>query len=524
MNNPPLPIWLRAFFSWPAVIGVALFAFIFADCIPWAADAALLVLITICFLECFLFLQLIFAWYYAASGGKGFQIYVLVALLLFRLGFRLYEPGAGMWVYQAAGVMDWELAFLWYALGVCMIHPSGYRLVFERLRIPPPSNRFTQVAIGAGMLVFCAWLFWVYRSAYITRDGFDWIQRAVEPVWHLYMREPLTIGLHRAAFLLGWHGFGVTSASMIAILSIAAGLWSLVWFYRFTTHKLYNFQAQGLAWLLLIASGGFSILLFGHIEVYPLLVAGLVPVFYYASRYLEEKNGIVIVAIAYAIAFLLHLSAAWLLPAMLVLPWIKQKPAWKEIGKFAAVFGGVQLVFWGWLLIAYYHADLPAMLARLHETFFVGPDQAMFLPYFAVVHPAHFADLLNDLLYITAPGMILLPFTLWYVRWHAKRDDLFWGLAAGGYFLYILLWNPDRGFPEDWDLFSPFALILTMFHINVLLGNRGAEEPSAEENPKRSGLPAHGALLYTAAMGVLPYILIQIRFHHISNFIPPHLF
>ena len=30
----------------------------------------------------------------------------------------------------------------------------------------------------------------------------DWILRTSRPVWHLYLREPLTIGLYRAVYLL----------------------------------------------------------------------------------------------------------------------------------------------------------------------------------------------------------------------------------------------------------------------------------------------------------------------------------
>ncbi|MGC9329823.1 MAG: hypothetical protein ACP5I1_19465, partial [Candidatus Hinthialibacter sp.] len=252
--------------------------------------------------------------------------------------------------------------------------------------------------------------------------------------------------------------------------------------------------------------------------VYPLFIAVLAPALYYAYRYREGESGIFPAAAWFSLAFLLHLSAAWLLAAFLLLPLVKKERGnWKRDALiFIGVFGVIQSAFWIYLIAAHYGGGLERFWARMHETFFVGPDRAMFLPSWAWLHSGHFLDLLNAYLYYSIPAVLLAPLAFGRLRSCWNRETAFWLTAAGGYFLYTFFWNPDRGYPEDWDLFSPFTPLLVLTILHLLLP--GSDESSDKSNSKND---FRRSLAYLAAVGCFVFSCSQIYYHHIVPFVPP---
>ena len=412
-----------------------------------------------------------------------------------------------MWAFQVNGIKSMPLSFLWYAIGIVSLHPAVFRLFQTPIRTLHVS-RTQRILLSCLSAFILGWIFWEYRSVNITRDGFDWIKRATEPVWHLYLREPLTIGLHRLIFVTAWKFFEMTSVTGIALLAIVSGVWSIFWMNAFIRENFESVLSRRLAWLLLLSSGGFSILLFGHIDIYPVFTAGLIPALFYAQRYYKNQTGLWQAALFFSIAFLLHLSGGWLIPAFFFLPFIVNKNWLRDSIIFWSVFLLVQFLFWSFLLFGFYDGSLLNLLARLYEEFNVGPDKSMFIPWWAVLAPRHLLDTFNDYLYITAPGVLLLPFTIRLVYQHYSRQLVFWGLLVLGYFLFTFLWNPDRLFPEDWDLFSAFAFLVSLFNMQILLSSSSDCKPH----------------VYIATMGTISFVMIQIWFHHITPFVPPWMF
>lgn len=498
-----------SFFVW-----VTLLAYIVLDIIPSFFNTYVLPLGLIFLFEAILFSLLWFAWkQYKGNINVGFA-FVLIMIFLFRIVYRLSLSstligGIELWGFRAATIHQPFIGLFWFGIGTLGLHP----IIFVQLK--DWANQTSQLNHSQKRIYDCfglfliALLFWLLRSSHISRDGMDWILRSTKPVWHLYMREPLTIGLHRLAYLTVRPFFStmrdITLASKILpFLSIMAGVWSTYWFWRLIRTQWQDKVDRILALLLALASGGWIMLYFGHIEVYPILIAGLLPAFYYAQRYLGGLGSITSVAIWFSIAFLLHLSAGWLLPAFILLPFLGQErmSPLKDIICFVAIFVSIQAVFWLGLLVFFYDASLTALLARLHETFNVGPDRAMFLPPSAWFNPERLLDLLNELIYLSFPCLILIPLAFVTFIRHKNKQGWFWFLLCAGYSIYFFLWNPDRGFPEDWDLFSPLVPLYVLFILHTLLNSSKRRKE----------------WLYLVSVGMISYSLTQILFHFLIPF------
>lgn len=468
-------------------------------------------------LEAFITLQLILAWQ-ARTGRISLALLYLLGILLFiRLIFLFFPGSFGFWGFRAGSVMNPGLGALVYGPGVAGLHPTVFQWFLRAGGFVEKRSTVIKCLLLAGWLMLLAAAFWSLPSTHITRDGFDWIQRTTQPVWHLYVREPLTIGLYRLVFLFAWARWEMTSFQVIATLSALAGVWWALWYGLFLREKVKDAAGRGLGWLLAVASGGMSVLFFGHIEVYAIFLAGMMPVFFFTQRYINGQGGIRPVAVSFSIAFLLHLSAGWLLPAFLILPFCreKQENPLGEAAQFGGVFAAVLLLFWGGLAFFCYDGGVLQMLARVYEDFNTGPDRAMFLPSWLWFDRARLLELLNSYVYLSVPCLVLVPIALAVLPAVFNRETFFWLMTAGGYFLYSFFFNPDRRFPEDWDLFSGLALFTILLQVHVLL---------ASGEGKGEALEQRRALVYLAGMGAAGYAAAQVWYHHTVPFVPPTMY
>jgi len=504
----------RNLHSFPSLVVIAVAAFICCDLLPvlGVVDGTPYLLFA-CF-EAVLTLLLISAWRDHFERLPLMHSCMLFALMFLRLASRFLANVSIFWAFRAGAAYCIDIGFIGY-LCIIALHPSTY------LWIQNVSRNFKQwwnpyrVTFLLCLLVLFVMSCFLLRSYHITRDGYDWIERSTQAVWHLYMREPLTIGLFQFVADIAWNWWGITSFGAIGFISVAAGVWWIVWANLLIVDKWADGFDRLLVWLLVVSSGGIIILFYAHIEVYPVFVASLMPCFYFAHRYLHGESGIVPVVLCFSVAFLCHLSAGWLLPAFVLLPILCQKnnSKVKDFALFIGFFCFIQALFWGFLIVVYYEASLSLFLERLHQTFFVGLDRAMFLPPMYWFQSRHLIDLANAYIYYSLPCCLLLPVLLIRKPLLPSRETCFWVLAAGGYFLYSFLWNPDRGYPEDWDLFSPFASIATLLVMHLLLSS-GKKESKADGGKSEQT----GSLIYLATVGTIAFSCSQIYFHHIIPF------
>ncbi|MEW6236634.1 MAG: hypothetical protein AB1656_14715 [Candidatus Omnitrophota bacterium] len=514
MSQSIHPIFQR-FSEWKTLALLCAASFFLLDIVPALSPEAGFSFSFIAFMEFIVLAQLAFAWRIRLGSLPISSIYILTSLYFFRLVYRASLGLTALWGMRGGWIHTPLLGLVWYGVGTLMLHPDAYREIERYSRIvgewPNGKKRF----YTAVFFVLLTALFFALQSRNISRDGLDWIERSTKPVWHLYMREPLTIGLHRLLYLLVRPFFHVrndmaVSFQIFPILSIAAGLWSGFWFLKIVRLAWRGNVDRVLACLLAAASGGWMILNFGHVEVYPILIAGLLPTFYFAQRYLGGQGSILPAAVGFSLTFLLHLSVGWLIPAFGLLPFMQKerKKIFPDVIVFGTTFLAIQSVFWLSLLVFCYGSDPSRMLARLHEDFNVGPDRAMFLPGWALLQGRHLWDLLNEAIYLSPPCLLLFPLALAILVRRLKKENLFWMLLAAGYLAYTFLWNPDRGYPEDWDLFSPGVPIAVFFLLHIYLP---ATETEAQLHPNRLNI-------YLAAMGTLPYAIAQILYHRLIPF------
>ncbi len=492
------------------------------DIIPVCVEGYSISYTFIALLEGVLILQLLLAWREISKESFIPYLYLFAAFFCVRVAYRVAQTMSVFWWLRAAEVHNLFIGFLWYSLGIVLLHPKAFffaqRIADDVANLSKNRKRIYLI----GWFILLALLFWGFKSKHITRDGADWILRTGKPVWHLYMREPLTIGLYRWVFLAVKPLVYVNTYQVISTLSIISGLWCLGWMHRLVQQQYSDAFKVFLAWLLMLSSGGMKILFFGHVEVYPVFIAGLIPTCYYAQEYFHGRKSVYPAAICFSVTFLLHLSAGWLLPAFFLLPLLKEryfKNAFSDVLRFVLIFVMAQIFWWGGLLLFCYQADIQQMLARLHQTFFVGPDRAMFLPLWAWFQGFHLWALFNEYLYLSVSGCVLMPIMLFYFLRTMNRAMFFWFVLFAGYFVYTFFWNPDRGFPEDWDLFSPLVPLLFLFQLQ-LMRDKYEDEENSSHLPKVNGLRMHERFrfVYIASLGALPFVCAQIWYHHIVPF------
>jgi hypothetical protein len=492
------------FLSFTSLCYLSVISFIFIDLIsiipsPFAFIVPVQALITI---------LLLMAWKEKKQRFNFSVGFILLAIFFFRLVFRSALVQQPSWGFRAGTIATPFINSIEYILILCL-HPTSFDWFQKTVKTFHQMKTSIQIAFACLTITALTILFSLFSSNHITRDGLDWIQRAVNDNWYEYIREPLTIGMYTFGSYIGWNLFGATSYQVIQSLSIMAGIWFFIWLFAFTFEKFLETIDKILTTFLVVSSGGLFVLFFGHIEVYPIFIAGILPSFYFAQRYLNNKNGILYVGTSFSLALLLHLSAGWLIPAFFLLPFIhKNNKKFHDLFSLTISFFTIQLIFWLLLFIFAYQASFQRIFSELHEQFFVGPDRGMFIPLQSVFSWFHIEDMMNEYLYLSIPCCILVPIVIVKLFKSLNNETLFYGTAALGYLIYSLLWNYDRGFPEDWDLFSPLVLFILLFQIQVLLMN-----PTNQDEKENNRI-----ILYITTLGTLYFSILQIIFHHTIPF------
>lgn len=462
--------------------------------------------------ESVVFILLIYSWYLQWKQLKLTVLYLLAGLFFFRMIYFLSDPLSSGWYLRSHATLTYIHIIIFYLIGIIGLHPIIYRLI-ESISLSVFSyTKPIRICILAIWLMVLAVSFWLFQSVHITRDGFDWIERTTQPVWHLYLREPLTIALYRMIYLFVNTWFDMTSKNAIALFTI---LWSLVglFFYHSFLRSFYSKAIDIiLGWMLLLSICGLTVLFFGHIEVYPILIAFLFLTFLCIQNYLTQKWSITPAAIAFSFAFVSHLSAGWLIPAVFCLPFFRSDShKIRDALLLLITFTLLQCLFWGGLIFWKYDGSLNLFLERLYQTFHVGLDRAMFIPPHAWFETRHIQDWVAVYLYVMPCTVLLLPVILLIIYQNSRSLLNPWIFMWLGYFVYTFCWNPDRGYPEDWDLFSPITALTIPVILSVL-------NPSQSDKHKIK-YEKSTICLYIAAVGFIPFTIALIWFHHTQRFV-----
>ncbi len=387
-----------------------------------------------------------------ASGGFGF-----LAVFVFGSEFP------SIWVTRFTFTIPYSARTVAVALYPLFVHPLTVRKMLDLCR------KIHLLLHGRWILYTLILLFpvicWTFRSVHISRDGFQIIEFISQDIWYSQLREPLTILMHRlvGSALTRWTN--LSAEGSLALLSCVLGVPAMWMVFR--TVRLWSGDNNTPYPPILFAlfSGGFILLWFGHIEVYPVFLAGIALLLYLTARHLILGKSIYWVGFVYGFLLPIHLSAGWLFPGIVYLI----VRVWKRRGLRTAsltviILLALQIAIWGGICVAYYNGSVQEMGQHFWSEMNVGLDGAMFVGWTKILSVHHFLNVLQEMFYLSAPSVLAVAVLL---SCKTSRDrsplEIFLSLASLGYLIYTLTWQADRGYPEDWDLFSGLSLPLALY-------------------------------------------------------------
>ncbi len=319
-------------------------------------------------------------------------------------------------------------------------------------------------------------LFWLLQTSMLSGDAVSVIIRT--SLGDVYASNPLTsfinIAVSRA---LPW-----SAPEAIRLVSCAFGVLYVYSAVSIAKECFPKGPARSALSVALVCCGT-SALYFGSIEVYAPLSAAIGLYLLLGIRATKRGGSILWPALMLGTAFGLHGSAGLLLPSLGYLAnrcrlWPVRFPRVALAGlaflvPVVMVYGALYLFTWGGVP--------PEATPERFGTFLGGNDQAPILPIrltatnvlhcYAFLDAEHLVGVLN-LVVLAAPAGLLL---LLLGRWPTKENPAFRFAATCALFLvaFPFFWNVNFTLRQDWELFSPMGIPLTLMGVLAFLG-RGA--------------------------------------------------
>lgn len=344
------------------------------------------------------------------------------------------------------------------------------------------SVEYTLIALG--FTVF----FWTFREHSFSGDWRGWIRYLEAGLWYR-LREPISLAIYQIPYQ-AFRSAGVSAQGVLASTSCLLGGLSMAYAWATLKRVTKDPRVRIFGLLALVASYGVSGVLFGHVEHYAIMSLGCFAYLYYSIRYLEDDLSIFGAGFALACLGTTHLMAAWLVPSLLALPWIKSD---REVGSpspvrdltFAiASFGIPNLLVWGVIIALYYDANVMNLVRDALDGGFSkqvhgvgnalgGGNNKGFLTVAEIFSAAHCKGMLA-LLFLYSPVAIVGCLAALTGGGREARDGLrtptgrLLLLLLVPYLFYAWTWEPGLGYAQDWDLFSHLG-IFAVFMMVLLL-------------------------------------------------------
>ncbi len=457
-------------------------------------------------------------------------IYIPSILISILCGFcMINEMTRDFWAFALPRYNPVVVRIVWYQSCLLLIHPQIYPIIINGW-----NNAYNFLLergyFGGKVWLTCAVvgvLMWLLRNQNLSPDGFDWLKHSlINKNWVNYLREPLGTFIFRLNVLFGIKAFHLAPYVSITLLTIICGFaatWLMIRVIEFAIDKPY----RGLALASLISCCGYTQVFTGNVEIYALLQTGLALFLYSVIRYLRQEWPSWSVGIIFGGLFCLHLSAGWWLPAFLMLPLIKYlhvketdstnfytnianittKNLLGDASTMLAAFCIFTAAFWAFVLFYGYHGDFMALWNHFwsDQVMNVGSDAAMFRQASDFISFDYYLTMLNEYFYLgpCAAILICIVFSGQCIKC-SWTPFLFWTiLLAGFYFIYTVLWHPDRAFPADWDIFSGLTIPILLVFWQII--------------PKRA--TPKTAICYTGYQSIVfsgLYLLLQLLRNHIK--------
>ncbi|MBN2287727.1 MAG: tetratricopeptide repeat protein [Candidatus Glassbacteria bacterium] len=345
-------------------------------------------------------------------------------------------------------------------------------------------------------------LFWSLRCrVYLLGDGYWWI-RNVEGGIRFHLNEPLALYLTWLARDFGGRLAGISTEGAFRFISIAGGVVSVYLLFLLARLMGRRSGAGPLIFLGLLTLGTTQLFL-GYVETYPLVIAAVILYIFLGIRQLESNGSVFWPAVAFLLCLLMHLTAASLAPS---LAWL-YRHWWKNPGKSSKP-GSLVLVLAGPLLVV----TIFLLSIGMTPALFLGSSEGGTLPFFPFVQAGsvyfsyglfslpHLSDLLNLALLISPFCIPLWLLPVVYKDRLGPREG-FLVLASLFPLGALVMFNPELGFPRDWDVFAFSLIAPTLLGITMLVKVSGNQK----------GLLGYAGtvIIGTSLLHLVPWVLVQ---------------
>ncbi len=417
---------------------------------------------------------------------------VFVAIYLVLHFIASFGADPYLWGADSWGYFSPFFAIVFLVVGILSVVPSVKGKAADFL--VALSKKVVKVPFWLYGAVFAA-VFYALRSAtYFLGDGYLRI-RNVEKGAFLSASEPLDTFFHRILYNLSNPAFGFTGADVYAFVSLLCGATFILAFYYYL-RKILGDSVKAFLATSIVSLSGVVQLFFGYVESYSLAAVflSLFVLSSYSSIKLEKLS--VLPAVLYGVALSLHSQSIFFLPALIYCYWVafrKDKNLGKLLISASALLFVVAFSLW---IVSLYTGQ--SVLAEYLET---AGDRA-FLPVFGgesgygILSSWHIIDILNEIILIL-PAIVAVPFVVKNYGAKLKREDVFLLVASAFYFVFMLIFNPKLGFARDWDLFSCFAIPVSLFFSIVIVKN---------EKNMRTALVT---VLVVSFLHTLPFVIVN---------------
>lgn len=318
--------------------------------------------------------------------------------------------------------------------------------------------------------------FWVFRSQYYSGDG-DQLCRMIEGRDPLYSEDGEFLGNVRvvwmvqtelashAIFQLGYHvlhPFGWDAFSVINLVSCLAGVLSIFILLKFNE----RFVGVDPIWPLgLFLSSGLALYCNGHTEYYTLFLITLFYFGYTGVGYIKGQHSMLHTSFAFSAAVWMHLGILFALPALLLLPLLK-----KQLKDFQSLSIGLIPTVLAFLLKRYYYLlDIHIQGLSPSKNFIPLFDDPSGERFYLMFDWWHLADLLYAWV---MRSWIFWPILIWCLFLFGisslrNRSRLFLLTYTLCFTVFTLIWHPNLGIRQDWDLWAieaaPCLLLLLTY-------------------------------------------------------------
>ncbi len=254
------------------------------------------------------------------------------------------------------------------------------------------------------------------------------------------------------------------------LISILCGILLIFSIRKYYTSRIED-KSNGDALImgLVLFTAGFAQLFFGYVESYTVLALVFVLYLFATISMLREKHSSYKPSFYFAFGIILHPVAALLFPSLVYsyskLPGNRKKDLIIKVLAVPFVFVALLLLVFNWGGLS------PAGILRAYS------EKSRLLPvftneeYYGILSLEHFIDIINQIL-LVFPALIALPLLKAKNSGIPGAVNTFLLLCTLLMFIPLVIMKPELGFARDWDLFTLFAVPLSVLAAIVLINQK----------------------------------------------------